>query len=183
MILWWLAPELFSPYGNSEIPKIIFIAFISTFLVPSLSIYIFKVTHSISSLELEMREERPLPFIFIGIIYGLACYLFAFRLGLSGFTITTMILVTALIIICTFITYFYKISIHSAAMGGAFGLFWVLHFELDSIELVYTAVATTFFSGLVMTSRLALKAHDERQVWIGFVTGVFVVVTGYFLIK
>ena len=108
--------------------------FALTFIVPGLNILLLRYFGSVKSLDMEVRSDRVTPFTFIAIMYTLVAILFYYRLPASGFD-NMMIIVAVLVIVATLITYFYKISIHSMAMGGLLGiLFPLLRFSPQLIE-------------------------------------------------
>jgi hypothetical protein len=84
-------------------------------------------------------------------------------------------------VILIIITYFWKISLHSAAISGLTGgliALPVVLFPIINIENVYflnsAALLTT---GIVASSRLHLKAHSYLQVIVGMLIGFSVVFT------
>lgn len=174
---------MFSPFGKEEIKRVMLIFFISTFLIPALSIVIFKITHSISSLKLENLQERRLPFVFILIFYGMTTYLFAYQLKVSGQFLDFMVMITSLIALSTMITLFWKISIHSLSLGGGLTMLLVLSSFVDNRVLIYLVAGVSLISGFVMTGRLYLKAHTSAQVWVGFFSGVALVIGLYYVLK
>jgi hypothetical protein len=145
-----------------------------TFVIPAVNLLLFRYLGSIQSLTLESRRERILPFIFISMMYALVAFLFYTKLPFSANFNKLMILVAALVVMATLITFFYKVSVHSLAMGGLVGiLFPLLKFAPALLWPTALAVAVT---GLVISARLLLGAHTPRETLAGSIAGIL---TGY----
>jgi hypothetical protein len=145
--------------------------FVITFFFPALTILlIIKFSGTISSLRLASRQERLVPFILISFIYLAVAILFFHRAILSMNFNKIMIIIAALVVIATVITFFYKISIHSLAWGGVVGIFLAMNRMVDGALLMPTVVAIVL-TGLVMSARLFLNAHTLREVLSGALTG------------
>ena len=69
------------------------------------------------------------------------------------------------------ISYFWKISIHMAGMGGITGLLFMLCHQLDCNLFVPISLAI-FFSGLVGSSRLIAGSHKPAQIYVGYLLGL-----------
>mgnify|MGYP001087245531 FL=1 len=126
------------------------------------------------SIDLQMRsiQERKMVFGLVSLVYIIATYLFWDRtyealplmtISLLGITISLLVL--------TVITFFWKISAHSVAIGGVLGLFFGLSTGVGNAALLYQILGTVILSGGVMTSRLYLDAHKPAQIGAGFILG------------
>lgn len=161
---------------------IVLLVFITTFIIPSISLFILKLTHSISSLSLFDRKERILPFFYTTIFYGITAYLFSKQISASSVIVSIMIGTTLLIFIAAVITMFWKISAHGAGIGGFVGFLIALKVLNPDTALLLPLTIAIFASGLTLTARLKLNAHNPEQVYAGFGMGVFVsFVTLYFI--
>lgn len=168
---YYVAPELFSPVPLSSIPVVLFAAFLTTFLIPLLSILILKMTSRVSSLELTKREERILPFASITLFYGAATYMFYEKLQLGPPLTTIMILVSCLILLLSLITLKFKISIHAAGSWGVAGLFVAMSFGIAGQSMFIPVICSVLIAGAVSWSRLALGYHTSKEVWAGSFLG------------
>lgn len=146
------------------------LVFFVTFVLPALNIVMFKVNGVISSFTLASREERIMPFIFIAIIYGLVTALFFYKGSFGSNFNKLMLIVTALIVVSTLITLFFKVSIHSISIWGIVGILLPLNKIVEESLLWPTAVIIVI-AGIIMSSRLFLNAHTPREVLIGAVVG------------
>ena len=173
VIFYFYLPEIFNPVGINSIPTLILATFITTFLIPVLSVAILKMTSRVSSLELTKREERILPFISITMFYGAATYMFISKLMIVPPLSIMMITSTALIFLLLLITLKFKISIHATAIWGICGLMAALSVKLSGLELIIPLVITAFSAGLVSSSRLHLNFHSPKEIWVGSFLGFF----------
>jgi membrane-associated phospholipid phosphatase len=145
-----------------------------TFVVPAINLLLFRYLGSIQSLYLESRRERILPFIFISLMYGLVAFLFYYKLPFSANFNKLMIIVASLVVVATIITFFYKVSVHSLALGGLIGILFPLIRFSPTLLLPTTFIVA--ITGLVISSRLLLGAHTPRETLIGSLAGIL---TGY----
>ena len=163
--------DLFSPNQLNHRWDILILIFISTFLFPVLSILIMKHYKVISSLKMRRRKERTLPFSLISLFYWLSTYLFWNNKIFDSEIIMMFGGVSLLIVLLTLINTVWKISIHSAGMGGALGILWLLN-QQDPYQKLYPVILVSILvCGAVMTARLYLNCHTPRQVYAGTVLG------------
>jgi membrane-associated phospholipid phosphatase len=158
------------PY-ESGVRQIITVIFLVTFVIPAISISFLRVTKSISSLKLENRKERLIPFFFITIFYGVASWMFLSKLNFTGSINIILITITALILLLTLITLFWKISAHATGVGGVLGFLSAIYLQDPNKESLVSISAAVIMSGLVLSSRLYLNAHNPRQVYAGLFLG------------
>lgn len=156
---------------------IIGLVFVFTFVLPAVNIVMLRAFGNIQSLTLESRQDRILPFVFISLLYVLVTFLFYFKLPFSANFNKLMVIISALVVVSLLITFFYKISIHSIAMGGGIGILLPLNQVTEQMSLLWPTAFTVLVAGLVMSSRLLLDAHTPREVMyggvVGFVVGFF----------
>jgi membrane-associated phospholipid phosphatase len=171
VVFFFFQPQFFSPVDQSQIPKLIVAAFITTFVIPILSVFIMKLTSRITSLSLSSREERFLPFLSILLFYGSTAYLFITRIGIKPPLSIMMIAMTLLITLLLIITSWQKISIHAAASWALVGLLVGTSIKYTGMTLMYPLLASVITAGLVSSSRLFLGRHSIREVGSGSLIG------------
>jgi hypothetical protein len=156
---------------------IVGLVFVFTFVLPAVNLVMLRAFGNIQSLTLQSRRERILPFVFISLLYLLVTFLFYFKLPFSANFNKLMMIISALVVVSLMITLFYKISIHSIAMGGGIGILLPLNQVTEQLNLLWPTAFTILATGLVMSSRLVLDAHTPREVMyggvVGFVVGFF----------
>ena len=153
---------------------IVLLIFITTFIIPSISLYILKLTRSITSLSLFERKERIMPFFYTTVFYGITAYLFSRQISSSSVIIGIMTGTTIVLFITAIITLFWKISAHGAGIGGFVGFLIAIKILNPEVDLIVPLAIAILASGLTLASRLYLDAHTPAQVYAGFGVGVFV---------
>jgi membrane-associated phospholipid phosphatase len=98
-------------------------------------------------------------------------FLFYNKLPLSENFNKLMVIVTALVVVSTLITFFYKISIHSVAVSGLIGIMLPLNKAIEYNVLLWPTAIVLVIAGLVMSARLYLNAHTFNEVLTGALTG------------
>lgn len=171
LLMYFYLPSVFSPVSTQSIPSLILATFITTCIVPVLSVSIMKMSSRITSFELTNRQERILPFISIVIFYGGAAYLFITKLSINPPISTMLIGVTSLILILLVITMRFKISIHAAAIWGVCGFLVGLSLKITGSQLLIPMLLAFVFAGLVSSSRLYLNYHSAKEIWSGTLLG------------
>lgn len=147
-----------------------------TFVFPAANLVMLRAFGSIKTLEMEERKDRMLPFFMITVFYGVVCAMFFYKVSVNVNFNKIMLIVTLLTAVATVVTFFFKISVHSLAMGGALGIMLPLNKAADG-ELLYPAAALLVLAGLIMSARLYLQVHTLREVGygaaVGFLVGFF----------
>ena len=177
------SPYTILPIGFTTTGAVVLIIllWVTTFIIPSLSLFILKKTGSISSLSLSNRKERITPLIYTTVMYGVNTYMFSTKVELGVMISVFLGISTLLIALTTLITLFWKISVHGIGIGGLIGLLIpsnlidnIFHFDIILVVLFILA-------GIILSARLKLNAHTPTQVYVGFVMGVFVSFVAYTL--
>lgn len=172
-ILFRSVPESIYPVAKDSFFYLILAIFITTFIIPALSIATLKFTNSIENFSLRERKERIIPFIFIFIFYAMTTYLFIERIKINQVIANVMILTSILILLLTLITTRYKISIHAAGLCSGIGFLVGLTRHYQATHLLEPIAVMIAVTGLVLTSRLYLNAHTPQEVSTGAAFGFF----------
>lgn len=86
------------------------------------------------------------------------------------------------IIVLFMINIFFKVSMHTAAAGGAIAMIVVLMLQ-SSVNMVLPLFITFIIAGIVGTARLILSAHSQGQVWLGYIVGLLVQMGAYWYLR
>ena len=143
---------------------------VMTVLLPAVTIFLMKKTKFISSLRLEKREERPVPFLATGFSFYMA-YMLIKSFEIPGYYALFLLGATLLTVLALAINSFWKISIHMMALGGLAGLFIALSPFVFAVDIIYLYLLI-LFSGITGFARLKLKVHTPAQVYTGWFTGL-----------
>ena len=174
VIFIYFLPDIFNPLSMKAMLYVLLLIFLTTFVIPALSILGLRTSAVISNLKLENRSERRLPFVFIAVFYAVTTFLFIDKLDISRVLIVLMISISAQIIILTIITFFWKISIHASGSGGMTGILLALIYLFPENPLLYPFIGLVLISGLVLSSRLYLNVHSQAEVYAGYIFGFVV---------
>lgn len=142
----------------------------------------FKYFGTITSFSMQSRYERIVPFLAITLIYLVTTYLFFIKLPISANLNKLIAIISALVLVSTVVTFFFKISVHSLALGGLAGIILPLNKAIENGALLWPTAWLFVIAGLVMSSRLYLNAHSPREVYIGAVTGFLIGFAGILLL-
>lgn len=180
-VLGFYFPTMLS-ISQANLKIIIAFVFCFTCLLPVVNIIMFKYFGTISSFTMVDRRERLIPFIAISLIYIVMSYLFFNKLPLSGNFNKVMVLVTAMVVFSTIVTFFFKISIHSIAAGGFVGILLPLNKVVESGILLWPTAIAIAITGAIMSARLYLNAHTFNEVWMGALSGFLIGLSGILIL-
>lgn len=165
------APILARPLSDEALVYILLAIFVTTFLIPLCSMGVLKLSTYISSLDMEDRKERVIPFLFVAAFYAITTYMFYQKMQLNKVLIIIMLAITVITLIVALTTLYWKISAHSAAICGMVGFFVGIMVKYSLEALFVPLVVSIVVAGLVMTSRLYLDSHRPSEIWTGGVLG------------
>jgi len=158
------------PFGQRQI-LFLSLIFLGTFVVPAFFLLTLRYTGFISSLNMDNRKERYVPFMFTTIFYTLLAYLMIQKVGYESQVVLLTGGVALSMCLATLVTLFHKTSIHTIGISGLLGFLFSFQVANTSLELLLPIVILFFLTGTVMSSRLYLKAHTPNEVWSGFLIG------------
>jgi len=148
------------------------LTFILTFLLPLINALLLLKMKQISSLAMETRQERKIPYLASAIFYFTESY-FLMNADVPVLVKALMFGATLLVVSVLLINFFWKISAHMVGIGGLCGMMLAVSYRLQ-INLHIVLLLLFLIAGLVAFSRLKLSAHNPAQVYIGFLLGVSV---------
>ena len=157
--------------GNTRFFMLLAI-FITTCIIPVLSLVLLKFSAAIESLQMPNRKERVMPFFFITVFYMVTTYLFYDKLRVPGLLVSVLAVITLVILVLSICTLFVKVSAHAAAISGVLFLLGTLQYLYPGSGLLYVFIATVVLAGAVMWARLYLQAHSPREIVFGMCIGL-----------
>lgn len=158
-------------YLPVQVKKILFFIMLSNnILIPLVLIIFLRNRNIISSYFLESKDERVIPLVLSSLLFLITSYIFC-RFHIPLFYKSYIFAVTFLSIILTFINFWWKISVHSAAAGSITALVLIITFRMQ-VPLTYYLIAVIIVAGMVLSARLRLNVHNQVQAWTGFFTGL-----------
>lgn len=180
LVLTWLMPR-FLHIPSAAVWKFSGFVLLITCVFPVINMVMLKSFGSISSIEMHNRKERILPFIIITAFYGILTALFFYKVSVNVNFNKLMLIVVSLSLVATVITFFFKISVHSLAMGGAIGILMPLNKASDG-DLLLPVILLIVLAGVVMSARLLLQAHTLRETLLGAAVGLTTGLTGMMIL-
>lgn len=176
-------PSILNPITAEGRNSLLLVVFISTCAMPVLMLTIimllYKRKFSLDDLFMVNKSDRIFPFFFTGLYFIALTYNLFDQFGNVLYMI--MMSISALILLLAIITIFWKISVHSAGMGGGLGILFIIAYLFSGADFLIPVLLLVFASGIVMTSRLFLHVHSVSQVYGGFLIGFIVCFLGTFL--
>ena len=143
-----------------------------TILLPTLLIHTYRNYQGWTSTELGVKERRMIPYI-ISILCYFLCFYVMNIFHMPAFMGSIVVAALFIQIVCAIINIWWKISTHTAAIGGFFGALSALSLIFDFNPLWWLCLIL-LLAGLVGTSRMILRQHTLAQVVMGFLTGAAV---------
>jgi hypothetical protein len=187
-------PFLFGVRSMDETRAVVLLisVFASTVLIPGVGVALMKPLGLVNSLELADKQERIGPYIVTGVFY-LWLFKNLISLGQTPILYAKFVLgATIGLFLAFFINIFTKISAHTVGMGGLLAMILLLMGNWPDpmagipafggtvmLSMYYVLIFAVLLAGLVGSARLALRAHDPAQVYLGYVTGFGAVMVGY----
>ena len=176
----WLLPAGMDPIREDGQQRFIFLIFCVTCALPALNIFLFKALGTISSVTLQSRRERIVPFSFVAVLYVLITWLLysRTRIGMNDNLLKFLVLIDVLVVVATIVTFFYKISVHAMAAWAFIGILLPLNKISEEGKLFAPTIIAILLAGVIMSSRLQLNAHTPREVMVGAIAGLLISVGG-----
>lgn len=143
--------------------------YLLTVVAPSLLIHLYRLCQGWTSHELGRKERRLVPYI-ISIVCYFACFFWLEYRNTPR--VISIIVVVALTIqmVCALINIWWKISTHTAAIGGVAGGL-VSYSIAFSFNPLWWLCFVLILAGAVGTARMILRQHSLSQVVGGFLIG------------
>lgn len=181
-ILLYFSPAVFGIVNTAQQWFLVLRIFITTFLIPLLSIMLLFKVRSLSSLALDDKNERFMPFLTTTLFYMVTTYLFLRQMNGYYAMIVVLTSITFSIALVTLISIFWKISAHSVGICGVAGFLFGFYQKYADPELFYPILAVILAAGLLMSARLYLNSHNPAQVFAGALLGLITSFTAVYLL-
>jgi hypothetical protein len=152
---------------------ILFVMALGTLFFPLMMMPILYYRNLITSIQNGSREERLISQVVILILY-IITFVYFVRLPLSR-VIHSYVLATAITLsVVILLGIWFKISLHTAALGGVAGLIIALIFLYET-PLQGMLMIAVLAGGVTASSRLALGVCHSAEVYSGYLVGFGVV--------
>lgn len=145
--------------------------FIFTYLAPLLILIIFKQLKIIKTYKTESIRERKLPVILMIILFYTLGFTMSKAGNLSDLSLLFYTTSIGLLFIYIFFYFNIKASIHLLSLGISAGFFLALSNNYSESYLP-VVIIILILAGFLASARLHLKAHTNKEVYIGFLLGL-----------
>ena len=150
---------------------VLLMTYLFTILMPTVLIHLYRRYQGWNLIELGQRERRMVPYV-ISILCYFTCIYVMERLHMPHFMGSIIIAALLVQIVCAITNIWWKISTHTAAIGGVGGALFAFA-EYLGFNPVWWLCLVFLVAGLLGTSRMILRQHNLAQVvtgfWVGFV--------------
>ncbi|PQJ68495.1 hypothetical protein BTO14_10500 [Polaribacter butkevichii] len=168
-------------FNSSQKFTVLGLIFLTTYIIPLLVLILFKRFKLIKSFKAESIQERKVPIaMMIVLFYLLGNTLYGIH---NLIDLGILFYATTLGLLFIYILFAFKIktSIHLTSLGITTGFFFILSLIYQQ-NLIILIICSILLSGIVASARLHLKAHTQKEVYLGFVLGFLSpIIVFYFL--
>jgi membrane-associated phospholipid phosphatase len=156
--------------------QVLTLVYLFTILLPSVLIHLYRRYRGWTLIELGHKERRAVPYVISILCYFFCIYLMDL-LHIPHFMGSILYAALFIQVVCALINVWWKISTHTAAIGGVAGALFVFG-ELFGFNPVWWLCVVLILAGILGTSRMILRQHSLLQVIVGFVVGIVCSVVG-----
>ena len=150
--------------------QVLTMVYLFTILMPTVMIHLYRRYQGWNLIELGHRERRMVPYVISILCYFTCVYLMS-RLHMPHFMGAIVVAALLVQIVCALVNVWWKISTHTAAIGGVAGALFAFA-EYLGFNPVWWLCLVFIVAGMVGTSRMILRQHSLAQVvsgfWVGF---------------
>lgn len=149
--------------------QVIAATYLFTILIPTMLIHAYRRYHGWSLLHLARRERRMVPYI-LSILSYYAFYSIMRYMHMPHFMSAIIVAALFVQIACAMMNVWFKVSTHTAAIGGFTGGVIAYSF-IFGFNPVWWLSIIIIVSGLVGTARMMLRVHSLSQIIVGYILG------------
>ena len=170
MVLFLFVTNLVPLYLTLSVKRyLVSVIIINTICVPAIAVILMRLMGLIKDYSLSTRHDRTLPLIIVALCYGLCGWMLA---DIPALFLVRRCMYAAMgaTIFAMVVNFWWQISLHMTAIGGAVGIVFILFYG-GYYNLIWLLCAAILSAGALGTARLYLRKHDLAQVGYGFLGG------------
>ena len=156
--------------------QVLTMVYLFTILLPTLMIHLYRRYQGWNLIELGHKERRVVPYVISILCYFFCIYLMDL-MHIPHFMGSILSAALFIQIVCALINVWWKISTHTAAIGGVAGSLFVFG-EYFGFNPVWWLCLVLIIAGILGSARIILRQHSLAQVVAGFFVGVVCSVLG-----
>ena len=159
-----------SQFSASYRLQVLLLVYLFTILLPTLFIHLYRKYQGWTRIELGQKQRRMVPYA-ISILCYFACIWVLKAVHVHH--LVPSIIVAALFIqmFCAIINVWWKISTHTAGIGGVAGALIVFS-AIFGFNPIWWLCGVLILGGVLGTARMILRQHSLAQVLCGFFVGL-----------
>ena len=165
----WVSVLCLLPYGVRV--SVLLMCMGITCILPLIFLSVLRHFKLIKDLHVNLREQRLFPYLFAALCCLVAAFYLYYRHSPQWF-IMFMVGSAVTVLVLALINLKWKISAHTAGIGGVVALIYQIHVQgLSAFDLLWLLCISIVVTGLVGSSRMILRRHNLWQVTAGAVVG------------
>jgi len=141
-----------------------------TILLPTYLIHLYRNYQGWTLIELGHRERRMVPYV-ISIVCYLTCIWLMRLQHIPHFMGSIVIAALVVQMVCALVNIWWKVSTHTAAVGGVAGALFVFA-EYFGFNPMWWFCLVFILAGILGSARMILRQHTLGQVVAGFFIGL-----------
>ena len=169
--LLYIHPSAFSGFSEQEKKQTVLIILLNLVLFPLITVLLLKAVGFIDSLYLRTQKDRIIPYIASGIFFFWGYTVFKeqpqYPPVLTAFSLGIFLASSAALLA----NIYFKVSMHAIGMGGWLGFFLLLFYR-NSMLMTWPLCLALLITGLVCSSRLLLRSHEQKDIYGGLLIGM-----------
>jgi hypothetical protein len=170
-----LRPDLYTIVLPTPL-KLWFIGIVGIFtvIVPATSVFLLMKLNMIDSIELNRRTERTIPLLISSISFMALLYILMTS-GMPPVFLYMLYSATFALLAGLLINMVYKISLHTLGWAAMAASLTSISLRMG-VPMLMLITGAWIISGVVGYARLKQNAHNQTQVYLGYVAGVSIIV-------
>jgi len=149
---------------------VLLLVYLFTILMPTLLIHLYRSYQGWTRIELGQKQRRMVPYT-ISIVCYVACTWLMDTLHIHHFAPSILMAALLIQVVCAIINMWWKISTHTAGIGGVAGALIVFS-AYFGFNPVWWLCVVLVLAGVLGTARMILRQHSLAQVVCGFFVGL-----------
>lgn len=155
--------------------------FVNCTFLPLVSVLLLRGLKFIDSIFLKTQKDRIIPYIICMIFYFWNWYVFKNNHEVKDIVSMSMAIFNA----CVFgflVNISMKVSMHAISVGVMSTFIALLAFG-ETVNLSLYLALAILISGIVCTARLIVSDHSQREIYFGFLVGVFSQLAAHYFVN
>ncbi len=149
--------------------EILAIVYLFTIILPIFLIRLYRHYRGWTLIEIGHRERRMIPYI-VSILCYFSCVWLLREMNVFHFVSSILMAALLVQIVCAIINVWWKVSTHTAAIGGVAGALFIFA-EFFAFNPVWWLCLVLVVAGVLGSARMILRQHSLAQVLGGFFIG------------